>query len=143
MKSAPKMNVSFTSSREKTHVVHQIGMILAAKSHRMCKISCEQQNLPLHDPSHPLRQSWAGAQNSSFVCTYRQGLRNQRVRNNASALVPLFAVLVVALHGPAHEDVLSSVTAVTSLSLPRWVSEVRAASKSEVRIWCLTLCGSF
>ena len=35
---------------------------------------------------------------------------------------------------PAHEDFLASLAAVTSFSLPRWVSEVRAASKSEVRM---------
>ena len=65
-----------------------------------------------------------------------KGLEHQRVQTNAStpALVPLFAVLIAALPVPAHEDFLASVTTVTSLSLPRWVSEVRAASKSEVRI---------
>ena len=91
LKSAPKINVSFPISRGKTHVVNQMGIDAAAKTNSVFEASCEQQNLPLHDPSDPLRQSWAGAENSSFVCTYRQGLRNQRVRNNASALVPLFA----------------------------------------------------
>ena len=64
-----------------------------------------------------------------------KGLENQRVRTNArtAALVPLFAV-IAALPVPTREDVLASVAAVTSLSRPRWASEMRAASKSEVRM---------
>ena len=65
-----------------------------------------------------------------------KSLENQRERTNASspALVPLFAVLIVALPVPAHEIVLASLAAVASFSLSKWGSEMRAAPKSDVRM---------
>ena len=65
-----------------------------------------------------------------------RGFENQRVRTNArtSALVPLFAVLIAALPVRAHENFLASSAAVTSFPLFKWVSEMRAASKSDVRM---------
>ena len=124
-------------SREKTHVLHQIGVDIAAETYRVLEIRCEQQNLPAHDPNDPPRQSWVGAENSSSICTCRQGFRKPTCANKCEfprtctiVCSADFAVLPV----PAHEDCLASVAAVTSFSLPRWVSEMRAASKSEVRM---------
>ena len=61
-----------------------------------------------------------------------KGLENQRVRTSAS--VPLLAVLVAALPVPAHENFRGSLAAITNFSLSKWVSEMRAASKSDVRM---------
>ena len=65
-----------------------------------------------------------------------RGLENQRFRTSVStpALVPLFTVFIAALPVPAHPDFFASVTADKNPSLPRWVSEMSVASKSEVRI---------
>ena len=54
------------------------------------------------------------------------------MRTSAStpALVPLLAVLIAALPAPAHENFRASYAAVTSFSLSKWFSEMRAASKS-------------
>ena len=60
----------FPISREKTHVVHHIGIDIAAETHSVFEVRCEQQNLPAHNTDDPLRQPWVGAENSSFVCTY-------------------------------------------------------------------------
>ena len=124
-------------SRGKTHVLHQIGVDIAAEADGMLEISCEQQNLPALDPYDPPYQSWVGAENTSFICTYGQGLGKPTcARTSAStpALVPLLAVLVAALPVPAHENLRASLTAITSFSLSKWVSEMRAASKSDMRM---------
>ena len=65
-----------------------------------------------------------------------RGLENQRVRTSAStpALVPLLAVLIASLPVPAHVNFRASLAAVTSFSLSKWVSEMRAAPKSDVRM---------
>ena len=66
-----------------------------------------------------------------------KGLENQRVRGPVRvlpALVPLLAVLVAALPVPAHENLRASLAAITSFSLSKWVSEMRAASKSDMRM---------
>ena len=65
-----------------------------------------------------------------------KGLENQRVRTSAStpALVPLLTVLVAALPVPVHENLRASLAAITSFSLSKWVLEMRAASKSDVRM---------
>ena len=52
----------FSVSREKTHVMHQIGVDIAVNS--------MQQNLTAYDTNDPPRQSWVGAENSSFICTF-------------------------------------------------------------------------
>ena len=119
--------------------MHQIDTDIAAETHRLLEVRREHQNLPVHGTNDPPRQPWVSAEDSTFVSAYRPKIENQRVRTNASTpvLVPLFAMLIAALPVPAHEDFLAPVTAVTSLSLPKWVSEMRAASKSEVRMWCL------
>ena len=67
---------------------------------------------------------------------FDRGLENQRVRTSANtpALAPLFAMLIVALPVPAHENFLASLAAVASFSLSKWVSEMRAASKSDARM---------
>ena len=116
-------------SREITHVLHQIGVDIAAETDGVLEISCKHQNLPAHDTYDPPCQSWLGVQKD-------RGSENQRVRTSAStpALAPLFAVLIAALPVPVHENVLASLAAVTSFSLPKWVSEMRAVSKSDVRM---------
>ena len=43
--------------REKTHVLHQIGIDIAAEANRVLEIRCEQQNLPAHDAYDPPCQS--------------------------------------------------------------------------------------
>ena len=65
-----------------------------------------------------------------------KGLENQRVRTSASipALVPLLAVLVAALPVLAHENFSASLATITNFSISEWVSEVRAALKSDVRM---------
>ena len=100
-------------SRETTHVLHQIGVDIAAETDGVLEISCQQQNLPIHDTYDPPCQSWLGVQKD-------RGSENKRVRTSAStpALVPLFAVLIAALLVPAHENFLASLAAVTSFSLP-------------------------
>ena len=45
--------------REKTRVVHQIGIDIAAETHRLFEVLCEQQKSP----------SAYGAENSGFVST--------------------------------------------------------------------------
>ena len=65
----------FPISREKTHVMHQIDFDIAAETYRVLEVRCELQNLPAHDTNDPHRQPWVGAENSSFVCTKRQGFR--------------------------------------------------------------------
>ena len=57
-------------SREKTHVLHQIRVDIAAETDGVLETSCKQQNLPTHDTYDPPCQSWVVAENSSFVCTY-------------------------------------------------------------------------
>ena len=44
-------------SREKTHVMQQIGFDIAGEANRVLEISYKQQNLPAHDTNDPLRQS--------------------------------------------------------------------------------------
>ena len=44
-------------SREKTHVLHQIGIGVAAETDRVLEMRCEQQNLPAHDAYDPPCQS--------------------------------------------------------------------------------------
>ena len=51
-------------SREKTHIVHQIGDNCTAQSHQMLDIGCEQQNFLAHDSND---------ENTSFVCANGQG----------------------------------------------------------------------
>ena len=62
-------------SREKTHVLHQIGVDIAAETDGVLEISCKQQNLPTHDTYDPPCQSWVGTENTSFICTFGQKLR--------------------------------------------------------------------
>ena len=57
LKSAPRMNENPPSSREKTHVLHQIGIGVTAETDRVLEIRCEQQNLPAHDAYDPPCQS--------------------------------------------------------------------------------------
>ena len=57
-------------SREKTHVLHQIGVDIAAETDGVLEISCKQQNLPTHDTYDPPCQSWVRAENTSFICTF-------------------------------------------------------------------------
>ena len=59
-------------SGKKAHVVHQIGNNFTTKSHRMFKISCEQQDVPAHDTNDPLRQPCIGTESNSFVCVDRK-----------------------------------------------------------------------
>ena len=40
--------------REKTHVLHQIGVDVAAETNGVLEIGCKQQNLRAHDPYDPL-----------------------------------------------------------------------------------------
>ena len=61
-------------SREKTHVLHQIGVDVSAETNGVLEISCKQQNLPALDTYDPPCQSWDGAENTSLICTYRQRL---------------------------------------------------------------------
>ena len=101
---------NFRSLVRKTHVLHQIGVGIAAENDGVLDISCKQQNLPTDE--------------------------NQRERTNADALalVPLFAMLIAAQPVPAHEKFFASLAAVTGFSLSKWVSEMGAASKSDVRM---------
>ena len=123
-------------SREKTHVLHQIGVDIAAKTDGVLEISCTQQkiSLPMTRMTLPTNCRLEKRTLASSV-QIDKGLENQRVRTNARtpALVPLFAVLIAALPVRAHESFLASSAAVTSFPLSKWVSEVRAASKSDVR----------
>ena len=48
LKSAPEINGSLPSLVRKTHVVHQIDINFAAKSHRVFEIRCEQQDFAAH-----------------------------------------------------------------------------------------------
>ena len=67
----------FPISRENTHVMHQIDFDMAAETYRVLEVRCEVQDLHAHDTNDPHTQPWVGAENSSFVCTYRQGFRKQ------------------------------------------------------------------
>ena len=62
-------------SREKTHVLHQIGVDIAAETNGKHEISCEQQNLLAHDTYDTPCQSWVGAKKTSFI-GMDQGLEN-------------------------------------------------------------------
>ena len=68
-----------------------------------------------------------------------RGVEHHRLRTNArtSTLVPLLTVLIAALPVPARADFFASLTAAVSLASSRWVSEISAATKSEVRMKCL------
>ena len=89
LKSAPKISVSFPPLVRK-HVVHQIGIDVAAETYRVLKARCEQQHLPAHDTNDPHRRPWGGAENSRGrelqlrQYTQTRVQKNQRERTNAS-----------------------------------------------------------
>ena len=64
-----RWEIEVRSQVRKTHVVHQIGMDIAAETRRVLEIRCEQENLPAHDTNDPSssRKPLVGAENSSFV----------------------------------------------------------------------------
>ena len=123
-------------SREEAHVLHQFGVEIAAETDGVLEISCKQQSLSTHDTNDP--RGLGQRTPVSSVHTDRC-LENQRMCTSAStpAHAPLFAVLIAALPVPAHENFLASLAAVTSFSLSKLVSKMRAASKSDVRMQCL------
>ena len=138
LKSAPKMNGSFPSLVIKHTSCIKLALISLRKPTRR-DISCKKQNLPNHDTyDFPANRDLVQRTPVSSVHMDR-GLETERVRTSAStpALVPLFAVLIAALPVLAHANVFASLAAVTSFSLSKWVSEMRAASKADVRMLVL------
>ena len=111
-------------------------------------VRCEQQHFTAHDTKDPLRQPWVGTENSSFVSSCRQGFRKpacpdqcEYSRTCTLFVEPSWAALSV----PAHDGFLASVTAVTSFSLSKWVSEMRAAIAALLffSLLCCALCCCF
>ena len=73
-------------SREKTHVLHQIGVDIAAETNGMLEISCGQQNLPANDTYMTLPANRGLGQRTPASSIHMdKGLENQRVRTTASA----------------------------------------------------------
>ena len=116
--------------------LRQIGADIAAETDGVLEISCKQQNIPTHDTYDPLPNMGLEQRKPASSIHMDKGLENQRVRTSAStpALVPLLTVLVAALPVPVHENLRASLAAITSFSLSKWVLEMRAASKSDVRM---------
>ena len=89
-------------SREKTHVLHQIGVDNAAETERALEVSCKQQNLPNRDTCDFPANRGLGQRTPVSSVFMDMGLETERVRTSASipALVPLFAVLIAACASP-------------------------------------------
>ena len=119
----------FSVSRKKTHVVHQIGIYIAAKTHTVFEVRCEQPIIPAHDR----------AEDSGFVSIYRQGFgkptcANQCAHSRTCSIVCSANCCTARASSCRFPCLLDCNHEFVSFQV---VSEMRAASKSEVRMWCL------
>ena len=85
----------------------RLALKIAAKSHRMFEISCEQHDFPAHDGNDPPRRRGLRQRTPASSVHLDKGLETSA---STSALVPSLAVLIAALPVPARADFLASLS---------------------------------